>query len=61
MMEDLLKVVLHYFILFRVYHKGEFYLERFLMSSIVQTAHLSFKFSSVALFLILLDLRLPEF
>ena len=31
MMEDLLKVVLHSFFFCRVSHKGEFYLERFLM------------------------------
>ena len=31
MMEDLLKAVLHSFSLSRVSHKGEFYLERFLM------------------------------
>ena len=61
MMEELLRAVLHSFSLSRVSHKGEFYLERFLMRQHSKTTHLSFKFSSVALFLILLDLRLPEF
>ena len=31
MMEELLRVVLHSFFLSRISHKGEFYLERFLM------------------------------
>ena len=31
MMEELLRAVLHSFFLFRVSHKDEFYLERFLM------------------------------
>ena len=31
MMEDLLRAVLHSFFLSKISHKGEFYLERFLM------------------------------
>ena len=53
MMEELLRAVLHSFSLSRVSHKGEFYLERFLMRQ--HYTNSSFIFSPLVPF-VLLDL-----